>query len=177
MGRGISANADFAVFAVVAVFTTGLFIAWAAHGFTWSAGHQRRTALAHRSVPARRAATPARPAANDRGAGRRPRSRRHAAVQLSVVAARGEAWLSIREGSATGRTLYEGLLARRHGIKVAGSRLVVSLGASANLDAKLGRRSTDLAPYAMRQVTITASGIHAAPVAPGPPQAPAIVAS
>jgi hypothetical protein len=169
----ISGNADIAVFAVVAAFATGLFIAWAAHGFTWSSHHGRRLASAPR---VQRTPEPSkRPAGRHE---RRPEQRRKPrAVNLTFVASRGEAWLSIRAGSATGRTLYEGVLARRHGITVAGPRLVVTFGASANLDARLGRRPTDVSPYAMRQVTITASGIHASSVASGRPQAPAIVAS
>jgi hypothetical protein len=68
--------------------------------------------------------------------------------------------VSVRAGSSTGRTLYEGLLSRSQRISVPGARFVVRFQGGGNLDAMLGARRVNLAPYELRDVLITAAGIR-----------------
>ena len=51
-----------------------------------------------------------------------------------VTAARGDCWVLAREGSATGRILVERVLAQGESLRVRGSRVGLSLGASGNVD-------------------------------------------
>jgi hypothetical protein len=157
--------ADATLVAVISCFSVGLFAAWAAHGFSWSSAREHRVA-----VPVHRKAATPRPRIV---APRRTIPRVHASPHLTLYAARGATWVSVRAGTQSGRTLYEGLLSPRQRISVPGRRFVVRSQGAANLDAVLGTHRVNLSRYELRDVLITPSGIR---LLAGKPAAP-IVAS
>lgn len=72
----------------------------------------------------------------------RGRSRAVANATLVVSAARGECWVEVRAGSATGRPLYAGLLEAGGTLRFVRPKLWIRLGAPENVDLVLnGRRS------------------------------------
>ena len=149
--------ADAVLLTVVACFAAGLVALWVVHGFTWShAQRARRTAGAPRNAaPAREAPPSPRAAAPRRAVPHRP-----ASPHLTLVAVRGALWVSVRAGSPTGRTLFEGLLEPNRRITLPGSRFVARVQGVSNLDAVLGHRRVNLAPYEMRDVLITPAGVR-----------------
>lgn len=169
MWRTLSRNADVAVLAAAACFGLGLFAVWAAHGFTWSSGDEPHVAVKAPAVHVR-------PRPEPKPVRAAPR-RRRAGATLTVVAARGPAWVSIRSGLPAGRTLYEGLLRRRMRITFNGPSFVARFQASGNLDAIVQGRRTDLAPFELRRVMITKAGIRILGTALRPTGAPAVIAS
>jgi hypothetical protein len=173
MWRGISRNADVVVLAAACCFGTGLFLAWTANGFTWSSREQP-TAAPTNTVPSTNVARPpARPQPRPRSA---PRPAHGSSAMLTLVAARGSAWVSLRAGSPSGKTLYEGLLALRRKITIREPRVVARFQAGSNLVAVVGGRRADLARYELRDVIITRVGIRLLAVARRT-GAPAVIAS
>jgi len=159
MWRAVSRNADVVLLAAACCFGTGLFIAWGANGFNWSS-HQRHAAAKHVAV----SSTPARAQPRPHPASRsrpkpKPRPQR-SGVTLTLVAARGSAWVSLHAGSPAGRTLFQGLLAPRGKITFTGPRFAARFQASSNLVAVIGGRRADLGRYELRDVIITRAGIH-----------------
>jgi hypothetical protein len=62
-------------------------------------------------------------------------------ARLAIVATRGDCWLAVREGSASGQLLYTGLLSAGELRRFTAKRLWVRLGASGNVDLRLnGKR-------------------------------------
>jgi len=157
--------ADATLVAVICCFSVGLFAAWAAHGFSWSSGRAHRAA-----APVHRKAAAPRPRVV---APRRTIRHVHASPHLTLYAARGATWVSVRAGTRSGRTLYEGLLSPQQRISVPGRQFVVRSQGAGNLEAVLGTHRVDLAPYELRDVLITPSGVR---LLAGNPPAP-IVAS
>ncbi len=168
MWRTLSRNADVAVLAVAACFGLGLSAVWAAHGFTWSSGDEPHVAV---KAPAAHV----RPRPEPRPVKVTPR--RHRAPTLTLVAARGPAWVSIRSGVPAGRTLYEGLLRPRKRITFNGPSFVARFQASGNLDAIVQGRRTDLVPFELRRVMITKAGIRLLGTPLRPTGTPAVIAS
>ncbi|HVU79613.1 MAG TPA: RodZ domain-containing protein [Gaiellaceae bacterium] len=80
---------------------------------------------------------------------------------LTLVAASGDCWLSVRTGSAAGPLVYQGTL--RQGAKVVFGlrrRLAIRMGAPEHLTAKIGRRSiTATLPGQTADVVVTARGL------------------
>jgi hypothetical protein len=62
---------------------------------------------------------------------------RRAAPTLSVSASRGNCWLLVRAGSASGPILYEATLAQGHSLTFTRHFLWVRLGAPANADVRV----------------------------------------
>jgi|GEM_PF-2552761 len=62
---------------------------------------------------------------------------RTAAVVFVVHATRGDSWVELRTGSATGRVLYSGILRQGDTTRGSGRRLWVRFGSAANLDLQL----------------------------------------
>jgi hypothetical protein len=145
--------ADAIVLAVICCFAAGLFAVWAAHDFTWSSRKRKAEAPVHqpRKAPAHKPRVAVRP---PRPADRRP------SPHLTLFAARGAAWVSVRAGSITGRTLYEGLLSPRQRLTLPGKRFVVRVQGGSNLDAMLGKHRVNLGPHELRDMLITTSGIR-----------------
>ena len=167
MWRTVSRNVDVALLVVASCFGVGLFAVWAAHGFTWSSGDHPNVVAVKPPVVHVRPRLPRHPV-------RAPPEHR-AAPTLTLVAARGPAWVSIRLPS--GRTLYEGLIPRSRRLSFDGTRFLARFQAGRNLDALLHGRRTDLAPYELRRVMITKAGIRLLGTAPHLSGVPAVTAS
>jgi hypothetical protein len=81
---------------------------------------------------------------------------------LTLTAARGDCWLSVRAGTPDGKVLYEGTLVSGRTIQLAGARLWVRMGAAANLDLTLnGKRVAGLAA-GTADLVVTPSGVRPA---------------
>lgn len=171
MWRAASRNVDLLVLAAAACLAAGLFAVWAANGFSWTSSSPRKAAVRRQPVVARHRPAPV-PAAAPRPkpAARPPRAR----PTLTLVAARGPAWVSIR---ARGRTVYEGLLSPRQRLTLSGPAYVARFQASANLVARVDGRRADLRPYELRRVAITRRGIRLLAGSPSPSGPPAVLAS
>lgn len=167
MDRRVLANADVLLLVLACAAGAGLFLVWAARGFTWTSHPEVAAKTVKRTPPV----VPSRPT--------KPERKRHlprSGVTLTLVATRGAAWVSLRAGSPSGRMVYEGLLPRRKKITVTGARFFGRFQASSNLVALLGGRRANLAPYELRDVLITKTGIRLL-AAPRPANAPAVIAS
>src|SRR5262245_15163462 len=81
---------------------------------------------------------------------------------LTLVAARGDCWLSVHVSSPAGRVAYECLLRMGESVPLAGKRFWIRIGAPWNLDARLnGRLLTDL-PRDTANVLVTTAGLSPA---------------
>ena len=92
-----------------------------------------------------------------------PRSRKLPSP-LALTAARGSCWLSVRIGSAAGRTLYQATLQQGRTVRFGLRRpLWIRVGAPWNLDATIGHRSlTGALPSHVGDVLATSAGLRPA---------------
>lgn len=67
-------------------------------------------------------------------------------ARLAIAASRGDCWLEVRAGSASGRVLYAGFLSQGDSRPFKARRLWVRLGASGNVDLRLNGRSVRSVP-------------------------------
>lgn len=67
-------------------------------------------------------------------------------ARLAIAATRGDCWLEVRAGSASGRVLYSGFLSQGDSRPFKARRLWVRLGASGNVDLRLNGRSVRSVP-------------------------------
>lgn len=81
------------------------------------------------------------------------------AVVFVVHATRGDSWVELRTGSATGRVLYSGILRNGETTRASGRRLWVRFGSAANLDLELNGRPIDGVTGTL-DATITPSGLQ-----------------
>jgi hypothetical protein len=146
-------NAAYLVVAFGVFVCIGVAIAWRAHVFDQLSHPGRATAASH--AGARKAAS----AAHARARSARSRVAPVPAV-LTVTAARGDSWMSVRLASTSGKRLFEGVLRQNQQIRLEGSRLVARFGAGANLDARLGNRPVSLRPFGIHDVVVTAAGMR-----------------
>ncbi len=83
------------------------------------------------------------PIARKRPAKRAARKEQPNATALVLVATRGDCWVEVRAGSATGRSLYSGTLASGRTLKFNRPKIWLRLGAASNVDLVVnGRPST-----------------------------------
>jgi cytoskeleton protein RodZ len=136
------------VAAAVAAVLAGLF---------WLGGKgTERPTLAPSPPPRASPAAPA-PAPQPRV---RQRRRPKRASTLTLVASRGDCWLSVRAGSQEGRTLFESTLAAGKRLRFGLRRpLWIRLGAPWNLDATVRGARVSL-PSVTADVLVTASGVR-----------------
>ena len=74
-----------------------------------------------------------------------------AQTELEIVAARGDYWLQVRRGSASGPLVYEGILERGRSVSFADRRLWLRFAVGDHLDVTVnGKRVTGF-PLARRQ--------------------------
>jgi len=96
----------------------------------------------------------------------RPRPRaavRTAAPALTLAAARGRCWLSVRIGSSTGATVYERTLEQGQTVRFGLRKpLCIRLGAPGNVDATIGETRVSGLPVHVADVMATAAGIQPA---------------
>lgn len=84
-------------------------------------------------------------------------------AKLALTAARGDCWLEVHAGSATGRSLYEGVLAEGKSLSYSAPRLWIRLGAAENVDAILDGRPVANFPRGTADIVATSRGVRPAP--------------
>ena len=67
-----------------------------------------------------------------------------APVRVDLVAARGPCWLTVRAGSASGKTLYERMLEQGQRARFVGRRLWIRYGAPWNVEATVNGKHVQL---------------------------------
>jgi cytoskeleton protein RodZ len=132
----------------------------------WQLGGSGGTGVVNAPRPTTKTSppAPARKHAHHPAATVQPSPRRPAPL-LTLTAARGNCWLSVRIGSRAGHTLYEQTLQKgqtvRFGLR---KRLWIRLGAPWNLDATIGGRPFRTAlPTRTGDLLATSSGLRATP--------------
>jgi hypothetical protein len=113
--------------------------------------------------------TPATTTTHTRTTPRKPKKpKHHVAVALptraTLVASRGDCWLWIRSGSATGPTLYEATLAQGKTLPVdlKSGPVWIDMGDPPNLDVRLGGKLVTGLPRQAGNVLLTRSGLKPA---------------
>jgi hypothetical protein len=105
----------------------------------------KKAAVQRRAAPPKRKAAPA-PAATRRG--------------IRLTAAYGDCWLSVRQGSPTGRLLFEGTLVKGHALTYGAPRIWVRFGGASNMTVFVnGKQARHLTGTI--DAVVDGSGIHA----------------
>ena len=81
-------------------------------------------------------------------------------ARIVLVARRGRCWLSIHQGSATGRLVYQRTLEQGRSARFVSTRLWIRIGAPWNLDATLNGKAVQL-PASTGDVLATPTGLRA----------------
>jgi len=84
-----------------------------------------------------------------------------AAVRMIVTAKRGNCWLEVHSGSATGRILFQGTLERGQRTHFNGRKLWITLDRPENLGTVVNGRSRVLPAGGVKTLIVTARGISA----------------
>lgn len=87
-----------------------------------------------------------------------PRQERPASISLQLTATRGDSWLEVRSGSATGRVLFAKTLPAGQTQTFRGRRFWVRFGAASNVDARLGSKTLRL-PVGTYSTVVTRGGL------------------
>jgi hypothetical protein len=82
------------------------------------------------------------------------------AVRLIVTAKRGNCWLEVHSGSATGRILFQGTLERGQRKLFTGRKLWITLDRPENLGAILNGRTRVLTGGGVKTLIVTSRGIR-----------------
>jgi hypothetical protein len=85
---------------------------------------------------------------------------RPTSARLVLTAIRGDSWLLVRAGSATGELLYEGTLAPGRTLRFVRKRLWLRIGAPANLDVRLNGEPAKGFPRSTAELVVTPSGLR-----------------
>ena len=120
------------------------------------ASSQRSNGLVHR-VEGRRPSPPPSPS----------RSTRAPLTSLEVTASHGDSWLSIRAGSARGKVLFEGTLAKGQSLRLERERLWVRFGAASNLEVRVNGAPPRASVYGTLDALVTPAGFRKIPLAGG----------
>lgn len=80
--------------------------------------------------------------------------------RLVITAVRGDSWLSVRVGSASGGTLYQGVLKKGRTVIFKRKRLWIRMGAPQRLDATLDGEALSSLPTRTAAVVVTAAGMR-----------------
>lgn len=81
-------------------------------------------------------------------------------TKLSFAATRGDCWVEVRAGSATGKILYVGTLAKGKSYQLVVTHLWVRFGAPQNVDLTIGGKPASL-PGGSQDFLVTPKGITA----------------
>jgi hypothetical protein len=81
-------------------------------------------------------------------------------AKLVLRAVDGDCWLQVRQGSSTGKILYDGFLTKGSAERFVGTRLWLRVGAPANLAVRLNGRPADGFPLGTADVVVTADEIR-----------------
>jgi transcriptional regulator with XRE-family HTH domain len=83
-------------------------------------------------------------------------------ARLVLVAARGNCWLLVRDGSRAGPILYQGILSRGQSLRLARHHFWVRVGAPWNLDARLNGTAIPTLRPDTGDVLVTPTGVQPA---------------
>ena len=83
-----------------------------------------------------------------------------ATARLVLTAARGDCWVEVRRGSATGDYVFGGTIEEGQTMRFVGRRLWLDVGAAENLDVTLNGRRIRNFPTAESVVLVTAKGVR-----------------
>jgi cytoskeleton protein RodZ len=134
----------------VAVLAAGIaVVAWR---LSSNGGHEPTAAPAQTRTTTRAARPTTPPAA------RQPPT----VARIVLVARRGRCWLSVHQGSATGKLVYERTLEQGRTADFVASRLWIRIGAPWNVDATLNGKAVQL-PTATGDVVVTPAGLTGTP--------------
>jgi hypothetical protein len=134
------------VLAAVVLVVLAIVLAFAfSGGGRRPAGSQNRVARQHRAQP--------RPAHHSPAV-------RPTLAGLVLRASRGDCWLSVRAGSATGPLLYEGILLHGHSLRFLRKWLWMRIGDPSALTARLNGAIVTNLPAQTGNVLVTPSGVH-----------------
>ena len=145
-GRGLETNVVLFALTAIAVMTALVIAAW-----KFSAGSN--TAGAPPAAP-----KPARVSPN-RHTVTRPARRDTTRANLLVRAVRGNCWLEVHAGSASGKLLYQGTLERGQAQRFVAKRLWVNAGVPENLAVRLNGEPISIGAHAPVVVLISANSI------------------
>jgi helix-turn-helix protein len=113
----------------------------------WTRGEpQKKEPVGLGSAPAQTAAVTPRPTSS--------------AVRLIVTAKRGNCWLEVHSGSATGRIVFQGTLERGQGKLFTGRKLWITLDRPENLRTILNGRTRILPGGGVKTLIVTSRGIR-----------------
>jgi len=88
-----------------------------------------------------------------------PVSRRSPALTSVVVAAtRGDSWLELRAGSATGRTLYKSVLAEGQTVTFRAKKIWLRAGAASYLDVTVNGKPLKPSLFGTAEVVLSSAG-------------------
>jgi len=90
-------------------------------------------------------------------------TRRALPSRLVLTAIRGDCWLAVRQGSAAGALVWQGLLRRGASIRLGRPPLWVRMGAPWNVAARLGNRALAGLPTAPQPANVLVTAAGAAP--------------
>ena len=81
-------------------------------------------------------------------------------IHVTLTAARSDSWVEIRQGSAAGRVLFDGVVSEGKSIRVVGRRFWARFGALGNFDVTINGRPVQPAFDGTVDALITASAIR-----------------
>jgi cytoskeleton protein RodZ len=149
--RHVQSNALFVALGAIAAVTALVIGAWK------FGGSNDRQAIPNLSRP--RTASPAVQTHKKKA---KPKPAR---VHLVLVAARGNCWLEVHKGSATGKQVFEGTLEQGRTQEFWSKRLWINAGAGENLDVRLNGKAVSLPRGAPSVVVVTPKGVQPASAA------------
>jgi cytoskeleton protein RodZ len=149
--RRVQSNALFVALGAIAAVTALVIAAWK------FGGSSDRQPIPNLSRP--RTASPAVHKAKKKA---KPKPTR---AHLVLVAARGNCWLEVHKGSATGKQVFAGTLEQGRTQEFWSKRLWINAGAGENLDARLNGKAVSLPSGAPSVVVVTPKGIQPASTA------------
>ncbi len=126
------------------LFVVGLVVIAGLAVLTFSAWKSYRDS-APAAAPATTSTQPAAPTTSVASAEfRAPPPTQPTTSLVVLTAARGDSWVEVHVGSASGKSLYAGTLTQGHRIRYRQSRLWIRLGRSSNLDATVDGKPATL---------------------------------
>jgi Domain of unknown function (DUF4115) len=150
--RGVLEMLERAVFGLLCLACLGMLglavLAW--HGyFVTNTPSSKAGALGEHNAPSEVGGVP-------------PRALAESAPRVAIVsltAARGACWLSVRRGSSTGERLFLGTLRRGRSIRVKGARIWMRVGAAEKLVVRINGRAVKDFPEGTVDVSVTAERV------------------
>jgi cytoskeleton protein RodZ len=142
--RGVQVQSRVVLFALLGIgaVTAIVIIAW-----TWGEP-QKREPVGLNTAPAQTPVVV------------KPRTTTAQAVRLIMTAKRGNCWLEVHSGSATGRIIFQGTLERGQRKLFSGQQLWITLDRPENVGAVLNSRSRILPGGGVKTLIVTSRGIR-----------------